>query len=298
MGSPDFSVPALEQLVKEGHEIVAVYCQPPRAKNRGHHLHKVAVHQMAEKLSLPVYTPTSLKKAEVQEEFKSHQADLAVVAAYGLILPLPILETPKFGCINIHASLLPRWRGAAPIHRSILAGDQETGITIMQMDEGLDTGDILSMASMPITADTTVSSLHDQLSSLGSSLLLETLSQLERREIKPIKQPEVGVTYAHKLSKEEGELKWEETAAILERKIRALNPWPGTWFEHKGNIIKIHKASLLKENFGEVGQFLITDKNTRWLVQCNEGSLSLELLQKPGGKFMETADFLRGYQVF
>lgn len=294
MGSPEFSVSALTKLVQAGHEIVAVYCQPPKPKDRGHAIQKGAVHLAAEALSIKVYTPKSLKSEEEQVIFKNHNADVAVVAAYGLILPKAILETPKLGCINIHASLLPRWRGAAPIHRAILEGDKESGITIMQMDEGLDTGDILNMQSLTITQATTTSILHDQLSLLGADLIVNTLEKVSA--IVPIPQPTEGVTYAHKLVKSEGHLDWNLSAIELKRKISALNPWPGTWFEHKDITIKVLEASVVPAE-GKPGQFLKTFEHS-WIVCCGEGALSLEKIQKPGSKSLSTAEFLRGYSVF
>ena len=293
MGSPEFSVAALTKLIWAGHEIVAVYCQPPRAKDRGHSVQKGAVHLTAEALGLKVYTPKSLKAEEEQAIFKSHNADVAIVAAYGLILPKVILETPKLGCINIHASLLPRWRGAAPIQRAILAGDKETGITIMQMDEGLDTGDTLSMQSLPITEVTTTLILHDQLSALGADLIVSTLLNLSA--IPPTPQPEEGITYAHKLVKSEGYLDWNLSAIKLKRKISALNPWPGTWFDHQGAPIKVLEASVVPIA-DKPGEFLQTDEHS-WIVCCGEKSLALEKVQKPGSKPLLTAEFLRGYPV-
>lgn len=296
MGSPIFSVSALESLIKAGHEIVAVYTQPPKEKDRGHHVQKVAVHQKAEELDLNVYTPKTLKVKEEQEIFLKHEADIAVVAAYGLILPKEILEAPKLGCINIHASLLPRWRGAAPIHRAIMAGDMETGITIMQMDIGLDTGDMLSKGIVPITDKTTTPALHDQLSTMGADLIVKTLKDIETKSIIPTVQPDNGVTYAHKLKKEEGLLNWAEPAIQLDRKIRALNPWPGTWFDHKGVTIKVHKATCIKDVNGIPGTVYMSTESP-WTVYCGSGALALEIIQKPGGKPLAINEFLKGYKV-
>ena len=294
MGSPEFSVAALNQLIQAEHEIVAVYCQPPRAKGRGHSVQKGPVHLAAESLGLKVYTPKTLRSEEEQHIFKNHNADVAVVAAYGLILPKTILESPKLGCINIHASLLPRWRGAAPIHRAILEGDTETGITIMQMDEGLDTGDILMMQSLPITANTTTNVLHDQLSNLGADLIVSTLANITT--LSPTPQPVEGVTYARKLIKNEGHLDWNLPAVELKRKIAALNPWPGTWFDHKDTSIKVLEASVI-DITGKAGDFLQTPDHPL-VVCCGNKALSLDKIQKPGSKPMATADFLRGYVIF
>lgn len=294
MGSPEFSVAALTKLVQAGHEIIAVYCQPPKPKDRGHAVQKGAVHLAAEALGLKVYTPKSLRNEEEQILFKSHNADVAVVAAYGLILPKPILEAPRLGCINIHASLLPRWRGAAPIHRAILEGDKETGITIMQMDEGLDTGAMLSMKSLPITEETTTPILHDQLSIMGADLIVSTLANLD--DITPAPQPTEGVTHAHKLVKTEGHLDWTLSATELKRKIAALTPWPGTWFNHNGVSIKVLEASVVSMS-GKPGEFLQTPEHP-WVVCCGKDALSLHKVQKPGSKPLATAEFLRGYPVF
>lgn len=294
MGSPEFSVSALTKLVQAGHEIVAVYCQPPKPKDRGHSVQKGAVHNAAEALGFSVYTPKTLRTEEEQAIFKNHNADVAVVAAYGLILPKAILEAPKLGCINIHASLLPRWRGAAPIHRAILEADKETGITIMQMDEGLDTGDILCMQSLPITQATTTPILHDQLSAIGANLIVNALKNLST--ITPTPQPPEGVTYAHKLVKSEGNLDWNLSAIELKRKISALNPWPGTWFTYKDIPIKVLEASVVPIS-GKPGEFLQTPEHP-WIVCCGEEALSLEKVQKPGSKPLLTLEFLRGYPIF
>lgn len=294
MGSPAFSVAALTKLCQAGHEIVAVYCQPPKPKDRGHSVQKGAVHLAAETLGLKVYTPKTLRNEEEQAIFRNHNADVAVVAAYGLILPKPILEAPKLGCINIHASLLPRWRGAAPIHRAILEGDTETGITIMQMDEGLDTGAMLSIQSLPITEKTTTPLLHDQLSAIGADLIVSTLANLPN--ITPTPQPTEGVTYAHKLVKSDGHLDWNLPAIELKRKIAALNPWPGTWFDHKGISIKVLEGTVVPMA-GKPGTFLQTPEYP-WIICCSEGALSLEKVQKPGSKPLSTTEFLRGYAAF
>lgn len=296
MGSPDFSVPALKALKQAGHTIVAVYCQPPRSKDRGHHLQKGAVHQAAEQMGIPVYTPTTLRDAATQREFASHQADAAIVAAYGLILPQVILDIPPYGCLNIHASLLPRWRGAAPIQRAILAGDTETGITIMQMEAGLDTGPMLVKKNVPITLDTTTPLLHDTLAEKGANLIVGTLADLDDYRRQAIVQPEEGVTYAAKLVKAEGQLDFSKPAHQLDRAIRALNPWPGTWLDHNGTVIKILKARPLDGDYGLPGQFSHTTQDPL-IVSCAEGGLALQTLQKPGGRPMDVLDFLRGHTI-
>ncbi|MCX7338836.1 MAG: methionyl-tRNA formyltransferase [Alphaproteobacteria bacterium] len=285
MGSPAFSVTILDSLVTAGHDVVAVYCQPPRKKGRGHTVQKGPVHERAELLGIPVLTPASLRTDDAQREFQSHTAEVAIVAAYGLILPTAILLAPTRRCINVHASLLPRWRGAAPIQRAILAGDTETGITIMQMDAGLDTGDILAMASIPVTTQTTTQTLHDELSVMGAGLLIQTLQNLD--EITPIPQPIEGVTYAHKLSKDEGLLDFSLSANELGQRVRALNPWPGTWFDHDGIIVKVLEAEVLDQPAPD-------NADHPWIIPCGSGFLSLKTVQRAGSKPLNAADFLRG----
>ncbi len=231
MGTPDFSVKPLNALIEAGHDVVAVYAQPPRPKDRGQKLQKSPVHLFAEEKNIPVFTPNSFKKdLEAVAHFQSLKADFAVVAAYGLLLPKVILDAPKYGCVNIHASLLPRWRGAAPIQRSILAGDQSTGITIMQMDEGMDTGDMLLKDEVAITDQTTASSLHDQLSEIGSDLIVQALIEHAKKGFSPIAQSEHEATHAPKLQKEEGAINWQMRAIEIGCKIRAFTPWPGVYF--------------------------------------------------------------------
>ncbi len=298
MGTPEFAAPALKALYQAGHTIAAVYCQPPREKGRGYQLQKSAVHETAEQLGIPVHTPTSLKSVEVQQEFAVYKPDLAVVAAYGLLLPQAILDIPPYGCINIHASLLPRWRGAAPIQRAIHAGDQVTGITIMQMEAGLDTGTMLTTTTVDITPLTTAVDLQDSLSTAGAALIVATLEQLQKGQCPPIIQPTDGVTYAAKLTKSEGELDFSKTAYQLDCQIRAFNPWPGTWFTREGEVIKVLKAKLLKDPYGmQVGQFYSTNEEPL-IVACAEGGLSLQELQRPGARSLKTEEFLRGYPNF
>lgn len=296
MGSPDFAVPALKALQHHGYPIVAVYCQPPRSKDRGHSLQKGAVHKAAEEMGIPIYTPISLKTFESQQHFASHQADAAVVAAYGLILPQAILETPRYGCYNIHASLLPRWRGAAPIQRAILAGDTETGVTIMQMEAGLDTGPMIAKAAVKITAATTAPLLQSLLAQLGADLMVKTLEDIKQQRCQSQRQPENGITYAPKLTKAEGELDFTKSAVHLDRQVRALNPWPGTWFVHHTTPIKVLAATPILETQGTMGHFWSTPQYPL-IVTCHEGSLVLQRLQRPGGRILEAADFIRGYPL-
>lgn len=291
MGTPAFSVTALQSLVESGYDVVAVYTQPPRPAGRGHSIVASPVHQYAESVGIPVLTPKSLRSEEASTTFRAHEADIAVVAAYGLILPKTILDAPRLGCINIHASLLPRWRGAAPIQRAIMAGDTETGITIMQMDEGLDTGDMILWDKVAITSDTTANLLHDQLSSLGASLLMQALPAiLEGRHVVS-RQPEVGITYAHKLSKSESHLDWTKSAEDLERQIRAFHPWPGTFFRHTDLTLKVSRAEVVAYSGqpGEVFDGLI--------IACADKALKITSIQKPGGKWMTADDFLRGFDL-
>jgi len=246
MGTPDFSVPILDSLIEAGHQVVCVYSQPPRPAGRGHKEQLTPVHAFAHQRGIPVRTPKSLKSPEAQAEFAALDADVAVVAAYGLILPQAVLDAPRLGCLNVHASLLPRWRGAAPIQRAILAGDPETGVTIMQMDAGLDTGAMLLKESILLLPDATASWLHDMLAAMGARMIVEALGKLEDEIPLPATpQPAEGVTYAHKLAKEEGLLDWRQTAVELDRKVRALNPWPGVWFEMAGERIKVIEAAVM-----------------------------------------------------
>jgi len=292
MGTPDFAVPALEALIEAGHEVAAVYSQPPRPTGRGHRTRPSPVHACAEARGIPVRTPTSLKGAEAQAEFAALGLDLAVVVAYGLILPKPVLEAPRHGCINIHASLLPRWRGAAPIQAALLAGDPWTGITIMQMDEGLDTGPMLLTTRFPIEAGDTASLLHDRLSALGARMIVQALKTLEAGLLKPTPQPAEGATYAPKLKRDDGCLDWGRPAAELETAIRALNPWPGTWFEHRGERVKV-LAARVEAGLGTPG----TTLDDKLAVACGAGVLRLLTLQRPGKGPLPAAEFLRGFAI-
>lgn len=292
MGTPQFSVATLEKLVAV-HQVVAVYCQPPRPSGRGHKLVASPIHKKAEALGIPVFTPKSLRNEAAQAQFKTLAPDIAVVVAYGLILPTAILDAPKFGCLNIHASLLPRWRGAAPLQRAIMAGDTQTGITIMKMDEGLDTGPILSRDVIEITTTTTATSLHEVLSIMGADLLLKTLAPYVEGSLTPILQSEGGITYAEKLSKTESGLDWAQSATSLDCRIRALTPWPGVHFEHNGTVIKVSKAEVISEMSGVPGEVL----DDQLTIACGNGALRLQLLQRPGGKWLTPHEFLNGYDL-
>ena len=289
MGSPAFAVPALQALHAAGHRIAAVYSQPPRPAGRGKRVQPCPVHLAAERLQLPVRTPARLRnQAAVQAEFASLDLDAAVVAAYGLILPPAMLAMPRRGCVNIHASLLPRWRGAAPIQAAILAGDAQTGVTIMQMDAGLDTGPMLLRQAVPIGPRTTTPELHDRLAALGASLIVQALA--EPRPPEP--QPDDGATYAPKLSREDGRLDWSRSAAVLDRQVRALNPWPGTSTTLGQDTLKVLQA---KPAPGEGPPGTVLDSDL--LVACGEGALRLQRVQTPGRAAQDAAAFLRGTQV-
>ncbi|MDR3326358.1 MAG: methionyl-tRNA formyltransferase [Rhodospirillaceae bacterium] len=292
MGTPNFSVPILEALIIAGHQICCVYSQPPRPAGRGCKNRLSPVHISAMSRGIDVRTTESLNNIASQKAFIELEADIAIVVAYGLILPKTILNATRFGCINIHASLLPRWRGAAPIQRAILSGDIITGITIMQMDQGLDTGDILLTDSIEITTNTDTSSLNNDLSIMGAKLIVDTLSKLENGCLTSTPQPTVGVTYATKLTKHEGLLDWTLPAIKLERMIRALTPWPGAWFEYNNERFSVLKAKI-SDNFGSPG-ILLDDK---LLVACGEGSLRLLTIQRSGKTALDVTDFLRGYPL-
>src|SRR4051812_24835128 len=295
LGTSEFAVPALQALVDAGHDTVAVYTRAPKPAGRGQQARKTPVHQLAEKLGLPVRTPKTLKTAEEAVSFKALDTDAAVVVSYGHILPRPFLDAPVLGCINIHGSLLPRWRGAAPIHRAILAGDAETGVTTMRMDEGLDTGPMLLAERTPISAADTAETVHDRLATMGAVLIVSTLDGLLRRSIDPTPQPNDGVTYAHKLGRQEGVLDWRRPAAELERKVRAFHPWPGTSFTLNGEAIKVLGAALSLAG-GAPGTVTIA-RDGFPVVACGVGGLRLLKLQRPG-KAAQSADaFLRGFAL-
>ncbi|MDD7910079.1 methionyl-tRNA formyltransferase [Pseudovibrio exalbescens] len=296
MGTPEFSVPTLMDIVGQGWDVVACYSQPPRKAGRGMELHKTAVHEAAESLGIPVYTPTSLKSAEEQEFFRSHQADVAVVVAYGLILPKAILEAPEYGCLNGHASLLPRWRGAAPINRAIMAGDTETGVQVMKMEAGLDTGPVCMSESIAITPDMTTGELHDRLSPLCGDVMVRALSALSRGGLTETVQSEEGVTYASKIDKAETRIDWRKPAAEVHNHIRGLSPFPGAWtemtFGTKKERVKVLRSSAA-EGSGTSGTILKAEGD-EFIVACAEGAVKLALLQRAGKKSMSAEEFLRG----
>ncbi|PTY37674.1 methionyl-tRNA formyltransferase [Saccharospirillum sp. MSK14-1] len=292
-GTPEFAAEHLKVLLSSNHNVVAVYTQPDRPAGRGRKLTPSPVKTVAVDANLPVYQPTSLKSADAQTELAAIGADILVVVAYGLLLPQAVLDTPRLGCINVHASLLPRWRGAAPIHRALLAGDARTGVTIMQMDIGLDTGAMLLKADCAIEPTDTSAVLHDRLIELGRPALIEALDGLEAGTLSGEQQDDALATYATKLSKAEGELDWHRSAADLDRQIRGLTPWPGSYTRWNGDTLKVQQACLLDDTHtSEPGDILaISDAGLD--VACGDGVLRLERIQLPGKKAMTVADVLR-----
>ena len=289
MGTPEFAVPTLNALAESGHELIAVYCQPPRPAGRGKALRASPVQMKAEALGLAVRHPTSLKGPDEQAAFAALDADVVVVAAYGLILPQAVLDAPKLGCINVHASLLPRWRGAAPIQRAILAGDKTTGVTIMQMEAGLDTGPMLLKREMPIDR-LNAGELTEALAGLGAGAMVEWLSDPEH--FPPELQPESWVTYAAKIDMAEARVDWNDAAIEIERQVRAFEPKPGAWFEHAGERVKILAAQVVPGS-GAAGEVL----DDRLTIACGEGALRPVTVQRPGRAAMSPTDMLRGFAI-
>jgi methionyl-tRNA formyltransferase len=294
MGTPEFALKPLEALYHAGHKIVAVYCQPPKEKGRGYKVQENPTHLWANEHNIPVFTPKSLRSFEELETFKSFNADIAVVVAYGMILPKEILDIPPMGCVNIHGSLLPRWRGAAPIQRSIMEGDTVTGITTMFMDEGLDTGPMLEWESIEINDETTSSSLYEDLSILGAKLILSTLEGLYLKTLKATIQPLEGITYAHKLLKSEGELDFTLPSRKLDCMIRGLVPQISIWAEFKSKRLKIIEVLPVAKTF-DVSPGIVIHVNDKLFITCGEGSLEIISLQPEGGKHMSVDAFLRGF---
>ncbi len=289
MGSPEFSRAPLRALIAAGHEIAAVYCQPPRPAGRGKKPRATPVHALAEDLHVPVRHPKTLRNAEAQAEFTAWAADIAVVVAYGLILPQAVLDAPRLGCVNIHASLLPRWRGAAPIHRAIMAGDDETGISIMQMEAGLDTGPVLLTRTLPIGAEDTTAALHDRLSQLGAEAIVAALADFD--SLTPVPQPQEGVTYAEKIDKAEAAIDWSNDAAEINRQIRGLSPFPGAWTTHSGRRLKFLACRRAQARPDEAAAGSVIDGLT---IACGTGAIEITELQPEGKPRMAAADFLRG----
>lgn len=293
MGTPDFSVPTLTELVARGHEIVAVYTQPPRPAGRGQDLRKSPVHVAAEGFGIPVFTPKNFKAEEDRLAFAAHSADVGIVVAYGLLLPKAILDAPKLGCLNLHGSLLPRWRGAAPIQRAVMAGDKLTGVMVMQMDEGLDTGDVGLAETIAISPDMTAGELHDEMMRRGADVMGRALAALERGALTFTPQAEVGATYAKKIDKAEARIDWAQPAEVVHNLIRGLSPFPGAWFQIElgGKLVrvKVLRAALAAGHSapGTVLDDVLT-------IACGSGAIQLKTVQREGKGAMDAADFLRG----
>jgi len=296
MGTPDFAVPTLIELAGAGHEIAAVYTRVPKPAGRGMELQETPVAREAKRLGLPVLTPKTLKTAEAQVEFAAHAADAAIVVAYGLILPKAVLEAVPLGCFNLHASLLPRWRGAAPINRAVMAGDAESGVTVMKMDEGLDTGDMAMMERVPIGADMTAGELHDRLAAIGGDLMHRAVAALERGALQFAKQPQAGVTYAGKIDKNETRIDWSKPWQEVHNHIRGLSPFPGAWFEmpNDGGAVRV---KVLRTTSGEGGGAPGTVLDDKLTIACGDGAVRILELQRAGKQPMKAEEFLRGTAV-
>jgi methionyl-tRNA formyltransferase len=292
MGTATFAVPSLRVLAGGPHPLVAVYTQPSRPAGRGMRPRPSTVQLAATALGLPVLTPASLKGTAERERLEGLRPDLAVVAAYGLIVPGEILEVPRLGCINLHASLLPRWRGAAPIQRALLAGDRETGVTIFQMEPALDTGPILASVLLPIADDATAATLHDALAELAANMVGPVVDDLATGRAMGRPQPDQGITYAPKLTKDEGRLDWSQSASALARRLRALNPWPGCWTEFDGERLRVLEGEIVA-GAGTPGEVL----DERLTIACGDGALRLTKIQRAGGNPMSAAAFLRGFPL-
>ena len=310
MGTPDFSVGTLEALVEAGYEITGVVTQPDKPKGRGKQMMPTPVKEAAEKHGLPVYQPRRVRDAEAIEEIRKMEPDVIVVVAFGQIIPKEILDMPKYGCINVHASLLPAYRGAAPIQWAVMNGDEVSGVTFMKMDEGLDTGDMLTKVEVPLAADETGGSLFDKLAAAGAKLLVETLPKLEKGEVTPEKQPEISTTeYARMIKKEDGKIDWTKSAVEIERQIRAMSPWPSAFTKVNGKNLKIWDAKVIAMFGGDLfskipGQNPTKSAGKVWVadetglhVKTGDGILVIEELQLEGKKRMKAADFLRGYAI-
>ncbi len=296
MGTPDFAVPTLSEIIGQGHEVVAVYTRAPKPAGRGMDEQKTPVHRLADRFGIPVFTPRTLRDEQAQADFASLGADVAVVVAYGLILPKPVLDAPALGCLNLHGSLLPRWRGAAPIQRAIMAGDAETGVMVMRMDEGLDTGPVAMVERIAIGPDMTAQDLHDRMASLGADLMVRALAALDRGSLSFGPQADAGVTYAAKIDKAEARIDWSRPASEVHNKVRGLSPFPGAWFEAdlgKGpERVKVLRTTLAAGT-GAPGTLVDNDLT----VACGEGAVRLVEVQRAGAKAMKAIDFLNGAKV-
>ena len=293
MGTPDFSVPTLQAIIEAGHKVVACYTRAPKAAGRrGLSLTKSPVHELADIHGIPVFTPRTLRDEDEIARFAGHKADVGVVVAYGLILPKPVLDAPRYGCLNLHGSLLPRWRGAAPIQRAIMAGDSQTGVMVMRMEEGLDTGPVAMTYSTPIGADMTAGELHDELSPAGATLAVQALSALERGELVFTPQPAEGVVYAHKIEKAEARIDWSAPAASVHNRIRGLSPFPGAWFEADFGR-GVERVKVLRSTLAQ-GSDAPGSVSGDLVVGCGEGAVRLLHVQRAGGKAVSAAEFARG----
>lgn len=293
-GTPDFSVPALRALLGSAHDVVAVYTQPDRPAGRGRKLQASPVKQLAQAAGLPVCQPHSLRDAQAQAQWAAWQADVAVVVAYGLILPQAALDAPRLGCVNIHASLLPRWRGAAPIQRAIAAGDTETGVCFMQMEAGLDTGPVLHSVPAPITPDTTGGTLHDHLADIGGAHIVQVLDALDAGTLTPQPQDDTRATYAHKLSKAEARIDWSQPAEAIDRQVRAFNPWPVSCSPLNGDTVRVFECRPLNLPTPEPPGTIITADSTAIGVATGGGVLGITTLQWPGGRRLRAAEAVNG----
>jgi len=294
-GTPDFAATALSALIKSEHQVIAVYSQPDRPAGRGRKLRASPVKEVALEHDIPVYQPENLKSAEAQDELRALNADVMVVAAYGLLLPQAVLDIPRFGCLNIHASLLPRWRGAAPIQRAIAAGDKESGITIMQMNAGLDTGDILQLSPCPITKQDSGGSLHDKLAEIGATAILETLENVANDTLNPVEQDDTLASYAHKLDKKEAQINWQDSAENIGRMIRAFNPWPVAYTQVDDKTLRLWQAEVLEKDSKEAAGTVISCDKKGIDISCGEGTLRILKLQPSGSKAMDVAAFMNGH---
>jgi methionyl-tRNA formyltransferase len=296
MGTPEFSVPMLAEIIGAGHQVIAAYSQPPRPAGRGNQERKSPVQVYAEAAGVPVHTPKSLRNAEAQAVFQAHKADVAVVVAYGLILPKAVLAMPVHGCLNMHASNLPRWRGAAPIQRAIMAGDTSTAAMVMQMDEGLDTGPVCLSEQVPVGPDMTAGQLHDELSRRGASLMVRALAALARGSLAHQPQSVDGVTYAAKIDKAEARIDFTQPATVVHNQIRGLSPFPGAWFEVNGERIKVLRTTVAAAS-GAPAPGAVQAAKDDLLVGCGSGAISLVELQRAGKKPMLAGEFLRGFAL-
>lgn len=294
-GTPEFAAKHLEVLIEHKYNVVACYTQPDRPSGRGKKLQPSAVKQIALENNIPVCQPLSLKNEDAQTELESWNADLMIVVAYGLLLPKAALDTPKFGCINVHGSILPKWRGAAPIQRSVLSGDKETGVTIMQMDVGLDTGDMLLIETCPITKEDTSGSIYTKLENIGPDALLKTVEQIAAGTVSAEKQNDELATYAHKLTKQEAEIDWSESAHIIDQKVRGYQPWPVAYTKIQDNAVKIWQVEIVESSSKPAGEIISADKSGI-VVAAGSNAIKIIQLQPPGKKAMTAADFLNGRQ--